>query len=119
MLTALLRRWVEGDEQGFKVPARAELGRLFETRRCRCRACFTYWKHSPRGGAVLTCCPWLPQEAMHAEAHMLVDTSYGSLLVGAAGNLALQWAPGTCTAWHQIHCVVAVQFCCLIMWGLA
>ena len=24
MLTALLRRWVEGDEQGFKVPARAQ-----------------------------------------------------------------------------------------------
>jgi hypothetical protein len=24
MLTALLRRWVEGDEQGFKVPARGQ-----------------------------------------------------------------------------------------------
>lgn len=43
MLNALLRRWVEGDEQGFK-------------------------------------------EAMHAEAHMLVDTSYGSLLLATIGR---------------------------------
>jgi hypothetical protein len=54
------------------------------------------------------CCIW-PQEAMHAEAHMLVDTSYGSLLVGAAGKLTLQRAPGICTAWHQIHCLIPVR----------
>ena len=31
----------------------------------------------------------VPQEAMHAEAHMLVDTSYGSLLVCIVSNVAL------------------------------
>ena len=45
------------------------------------------------------CCIW-PQEAMHAEAHMLVDTSYGSLLVGAAGNVA---ATGT----RRLSCMMS------------
>ena len=61
---------------------------------------------------MLTCCSWLPQEAMHAEAHMLVDTSYGSLLVGVVGNAALQLAPGICSVWRLNRRLVAAQFCC-------
>jgi hypothetical protein len=85
------------------------LGSLSAAWLCNIRACFGCWNRSFQAGVVLTCGPWLPQEAM------LVDTSYGSLLVGAVCNEALQLASGIgsagVTTIFPCHTVLLLQVC--------
>ena len=94
MLGALLRRYVEGDKEGFRVSAAPmRSSSAFPAHCLRWGACGVIQMQPASGGRESTAMPACMQEAMTAEADSLARTSFGPTMLRAIGRCYVSQVP--------------------------